>query len=392
MKKILLLALLLSGSASAITIVSSDGQEVELAGELAQLSGVMAQRLEAMGEPDKPIRLVLSKEAKISGDTLKLLKSAMVDLEAAQRNATPETRKYYIITKITFEGGERVSQLIDMLLAANYLDVELVMEAAAWRLAHRVYNVTVTDEQLKQHLPGELLEMVAKHYAIAYPTKRQRFDRTPNLSLDDLLEYQRGETMPTVDGQIRLSMRHLTNLRGIERLAKTYPRLRALSLNGNHLGSLPKEIEQLKNLRVLSLDDNQLTSLPPQIGQLKNLRVLSLNHNKLESLPPEIGQLANLQKLYLANNKLTSLPLEIGQLTHLQMLNLGGNRLGQTYNIPRMGLLRRVIRRFTGEKTPRLSEVFADMDRLRTLNLVGNMLDREIKQDIQRRLPNTYVH
>ena len=49
----------------------------------------------------------------------------------------------------------------------------------------------------------------------------------------------------------------------------------------------------------------------PSIGSLKKLKNLTLAGNKIEELPKEIGQLSNLLFLNLWNNPLVSIPEEI---------------------------------------------------------------------------------
>ena len=302
-----------------------------------------------MAEPDKPIRLALSKEARISGDTLKLLKSAMVDLEALQGNATPDTRKYNLIAGIEFRGVEKVSQLIDVLKAANHLDIELVAQAAAWRLAKAVKNERVGVKELGDHLSGESLEMVAKHYTIANRLQMPEFGFVLNISLDDVLEYNTRVIRP-IYRIVDLDNRHITDLRGIEKLAEQYP-----------------------DFAYLELGHNRLTSLPEEIGQLKFLRHLSLVHNQLGSLPAEMRQLVNLRRLFLT-----------------------GNRLGETYKptpaaLSPRGLVMQAVMYFTGEWTPRLSDIFKDMGQLRELDLSYNGLSQEVIDDVKNNLPRTRV-
>lgn len=132
--------------------------------------------------------------------------------------------------------------------------------------------------------------------------------------------------------------------------------LESLTLKGNGLSDLPDEISELKNLRRLSLaknnfeaipdsicelfrleelflSRNQIETLPPGIGKLRNLRTLSLHRNKLSSLPPEIGDLRELRALMLQSNRLTSLPSEIVKLTQLKTIELGKNPLSAQLNV-----------------------------------------------------------
>ncbi len=102
--------------------------------------------------------------------------------------------------------------------------------------------------------------------------------------------------------------------------------LTVLSLQGNHLTSLPPEIGLLTQLEQLNLYGNGLTTFPPEIGKLTRLELLDAWDNELTSLP-EIGGLSSLTDLELYRNRLTSLPPEIGRLQNLERLDVSTNAL-----------------------------------------------------------------
>lgn len=101
--------------------------------------------------------------------------------------------------------------------------------------------------------------------------------------------------------------------------------LQGLYLEQNELESLPKEIGNLSKLEYLSLHINQFKSLPSELGSLSRLRVLILHHNQLEELPDWIGNFSEMRYLSLNNNRLTKLPKEIGNLTKMTSLALSDN-------------------------------------------------------------------
>jgi antitoxin (DNA-binding transcriptional repressor) of toxin-antitoxin stability system len=84
----------------------------------------------------------------------------------------------------------------------------------------------------------------------------------------------------------------------------------------NDFHEFPLILIQLENLRRLHLHNNQLDMLPTQIG-LMNLYILTLDGNHLSVLPKEIAALENLCFLDLSNNEFQVLPLELSQLTNL---------------------------------------------------------------------------
>jgi Leucine-rich repeat (LRR) protein len=114
-------------------------------------------------------------------------------------------------------------------------------------------------------------------------------------------------------------------------------------------GSLPEEIEDLKNLEELVLFEKGVgNTLPGQIGFLVNMRKLRLYCNFSGSLPRELGDLVNLESLHLTGGFDGGLPLQLGNLTILKDLMLNG--------------------RFTGEIPPALG----DMENLQSLELFGH--------------------
>ncbi|KAL6046504.1 Leucine-rich repeat-containing protein 1 [Balamuthia mandrillaris] len=128
--------------------------------------------------------------------------------------------------------------------------------------------------------------------------------------------------------------------------------IRTLTLDDNHLRSLPEALLHLRNpllylsianncitdvpahvlggltsLQYLNLDHNELTTIPAELSRLTRLSELSLQHNKLEALPESIGELASLLHLLLGHNQLRSLPPTVGDLPSLTYINVANNPL-----------------------------------------------------------------
>jgi hypothetical protein len=124
--------------------------------------------------------------------------------------------------------------------------------------------------------------------------------------------------------------------------------LEVLSLNGNHLMSLPHDFGRLHRLRILFCSDNPFERLPESLGGCAaldmvgfkacritdvpteslpaRLRWLILTDNHIEQLPPALGERPQLQKLMLAGNRLASLPETLAGARRLELLRVSANR------------------------------------------------------------------
>ncbi|XP_047270598.1 LRR repeats and ubiquitin-like domain-containing protein At2g30105 isoform X1 [Capsicum annuum] len=100
-----------------------------------------------------------------------------------------------------------------------------------------------------------------------------------------------------------------------------------ISLNQNHIATLPCEIGTLTSLRQLHIAHNYLTDLPSEIGQLTGLEVLKVNNNRIHSIPESIGGCASLIEVDLSSNLLLELPETISKLKDLKALYLRNNGL-----------------------------------------------------------------
>ncbi|CAN4102189.1 unnamed protein product [Withania somnifera] len=103
--------------------------------------------------------------------------------------------------------------------------------------------------------------------------------------------------------------------------------LMIISLNQNHIATLPPEVGTLTSLRQLHIAHNELTGLPSEIGLLTGLEVLKVNNNRIHSIPETIGGCASLIEVDLSSNLLVELPETIGKLKDLKALYLRNNGL-----------------------------------------------------------------
>ncbi|KAE8039320.1 hypothetical protein FH972_011744 [Carpinus fangiana] len=105
---------------------------------------------------------------------------------------------------------------------------------------------------------------------------------------------------------------------------------RVLDLSNNSVRDVPSQVGRLSSIQKLLLNANAImdeTINWEALTSLKYLTVLSVNQNHLTTLPSALGALTSLKQLHVANNKLTSLPIEIGLLTHLEVMKVNNNRI-----------------------------------------------------------------
>jgi len=100
-------------------------------------------------------------------------------------------------------------------------------------------------------------------------------------------------------------------------------------------GTIPGELDNLKNLKILILARNEglIGNLPTELGDLSELEQLNLRgcKNITGIIPPSLGQLINLVSLVLYDNDLTgTIPSALGNLVNLERLNLSSNNLTGT--------------------------------------------------------------
>ena len=137
----------------------------------------------------------------------------------------------------------------------------------------------------------------------------------------------------------------------------SYDAITKLTLYGNNLSSIPKEVCYFKNLealhldinkiceikedvfgadsrlittlKVLTLSENQIKKLPLSLFKLKNLRGINLNFNMIKYIPNEIGNLSKLKDLYINGNQLTCVPAGISKLSDLKHWHMHDNPLSE---------------------------------------------------------------
>lgn len=93
-------------------------------------------------------------------------------------------------------------------------------------------------------------------------------------------------------------------------------------------GTIPLELNRLKNLRYLLLEEGILTgTIPSELGEIQALEQIDLNFNLLAGpIPEEIFFLSNLRQLDLNDNELTgSISTNIAMLSDLSFFQIENN-------------------------------------------------------------------
>ncbi|KAJ7964235.1 LRR repeats and ubiquitin-like domain-containing protein family [Quillaja saponaria] len=108
---------------------------------------------------------------------------------------------------------------------------------------------------------------------------------------------------------------------------RSLKRLTVLSMNQNHLTTLPPELGSLTSLRQLHVSNNKLCSLPSEIGLLTELEVLTANNNRISTIAGCIGNCSSLIEVDLSSNLLSELPETFSKLINLKALHLSNNGL-----------------------------------------------------------------
>lgn len=109
------------------------------------------------------------------------------------------------------------------------------------------------------------------------------------------------------------------------RVIRSMISLKAFSLSGTSLKSLPKSIGCLEQLIYLGLRHMPINRLPASFTSLVNLEILDLSYSAIQELPSAIHMLRSLRKLSLEGCRdLQFLPPSISGLTSLEHLETYG--------------------------------------------------------------------
>ena len=164
-------------------------------------------------------------------------------------------------------------------------------------------------------------------------------------------------------------------------------RVTRLALVDNGLkGTIPPQLEHLKDLQYMWLYSNELSgAIPPELGSLSQLRHLALSANGLSGpIPPELGRLTNLTTLWLPFNDLSgAIPPELGDLESLEAAWLYNNELDGPIP-PELGKLARLtdLQLHANELSGVLPPELGDLAALHKLWLYSNKLSGPVPPEL----------
>lgn len=103
--------------------------------------------------------------------------------------------------------------------------------------------------------------------------------------------------------------------------------LKSLSLFGNGLDFVPRQISELENLESLVIFGNNIKKIPYEITKCTKLRELEIGSNEIEEIPEFILGLKNLECLNIGGNPIKAIPRRIDYLSNLKTLLIGDTKI-----------------------------------------------------------------
>jgi Leucine-rich repeat (LRR) protein len=374
-------------NANLLTLQSNDGTDFIVSVHTAQLSETIRNLIEGAGT-NTPIPLPT-----IDSKTLATIVGLLPDLEwlMAQNGRLPQVPengvKYIALAPdqqdellyiprafqpIVNDALQNVStnDVIDLFLAANYLDLPFILNGAAAVLADR--NVEQTQED---RIPKDLRPYIERHII------HRQCGLTQEYSIADYIKEHGQPKLEPNHAQLNLEKKKLTSLFGLTLIKqKTIKNTSTISLGQNCFFNFsldPEGVEMpfkdFTNLWRLQLDDNQLVQLNSQLFTgLELLKQLGLDQNQLTQINPQwFAELENLEELALGANKITRIDLLAlrSQLPSLRILILFSNQLNplELQNSPMVRMLH-----------------------LQVLDLEDNQFTEDQKNRIRQQLPRVH--
>lgn len=249
--------------------------------------------------PDTFSQLHSLKNLNLSSNRLKVVPPQVLSITGLKRLDL----SYNSIKKLT-DGLASLRNLITLQVAGNQLTGKL--PEFFEKLTHLVkvdvrFNRLTSIDSLKNSSKLEVIRATGNNISVFRSNATTLFEVEMNLNPLTYVYFQ--SPMPNLR-VVDFSKGKLTSCSFVAMLIGA----RTLSLDYNHLTTLPSQIDCMQRLEHFSAFKNNLNSLPESIWKLKNIKYLDFHLNNLSDLTDKIWMMQSLQYLNLASNLLETFP------------------------------------------------------------------------------------
>lgn len=210
---------------------------------------------------------------------------------------------YNAITKIS-EKLTHLKELVVLQIAGNRLTDELPEFFEIFENLIKVdvrFNRLSSIDSLKNSPKLEVIRATGNNISVFRSSTPSLFEVEMNLNPLTYVYFE--SEMPNLK-VVDLSKGKLTSCSFVAMLTG----VEKLSLDINHLTTLPNEIDKMQKLVHLSVFKNNLNYLPSSVSKLRNLEYLDLHLNNLNKLTESIWLLPSLKYLNVSSNLLEGFP------------------------------------------------------------------------------------
>lgn len=391
--------------AGQVILVSQEGKEFQLPQNVAQQSETLNEMLADIGAGRK---IFLNN---ISSQVLEKIVNLLTSLHAHQDLSDKALLD-------VLEKDVAITDPFTILAAANYLDIQPIMELATRLIAQQEIAkrkgrfFTTHEGPLSKETHDKLFNLFGNDKSRIIPLISRyffllsgknftdaRFD-SYHYSIQDYLDYSPEDDRPKVyrsfsvsqgmannDLQILLSV-NINNLKGLSSISGIKKGKKLNIIYAPSLSEIPEHIFiDLADLEDLYINNSNLQVIPVNaLKYLRNLKTLGLTGSKIKEIPSNIAELNGLQSLYLYNNEIQAIPDSIALLTNLSVINLNSNKIS---SIPKIiATLTKLTRidlannRITHIDQETINAI-AQLPLLQILNLQDNPLDDQTKKALR---------
>jgi hypothetical protein len=395
--------------AGQVILVSQEGQEFEMPQMVAEKSQTLKEMIGDIGA---------GRKIYLNAIPSKTLEEIVNLLKALHKYQNLEDKALLD----AFEKDVAITDPFILLAAANYLDIQPIMELAARLIARQEINksksrfYTVQQGPLSKETHDKLFKLFGNDKSRIIPfisryfflLSGKNFTDIPfdsyHYSIQDYLDYSPENSVPQmvkalyIDREasnhfnFRISLSsNINNLKGLnaipeiktskelnimyarsiakipENLFVDFDDLEHLSIESSNLQTIPiNALKNVRNLKNLTINYSGIKEIPNNLSELKQLQKLDLNNNVIQTIPASVSSLSNLTVISLYKNKITVIPKEIAALKKLTRIDLPYNKIThidqETIN------------------------AIAQLPALKILNLLNNPLDDSTKKALRNTL------